>query len=87
MADRDRDRSKKPRKPLRPGKAKTCFFCKEKQHVLDYKDTSRLRKLTNDKGKILPRRTTGNCAKHQRVVTVAVKRARQMAIMPFVAEA
>lgn len=82
----DRERSKKPRKPLRPSKSKHCFFCKEKQHVLDYKDTARLRKLTNEKGKILPRRTTGTCAKHQRIVTAAVKRARTIALLPYVGE-
>lgn len=85
MADRDRDR-KKGRKPLRPSKSKHCYFCKEKQHELDYKDIARLRKLTNEKGKILPRRTTGTCAKHQRLVTATVKRARMIALMPFVGE-
>jgi len=62
------------------------MFCKEKIDFLDYKDTSRLRKLINDKGKILPRRTTGTCAKHQRMVTRAIKRSRAIALLPYVAE-
>ena len=73
-------------KPLRPGRSKQCMFCKEKIDFLDYKDTSRLRKLINDKGKILPRRTTGTCAKHQRMVTRAIKRSRAIALLPYVAE-
>ncbi|MBO4903123.1 MAG: 30S ribosomal protein S18 [Lachnospiraceae bacterium] len=62
---------------------KVCVFCgKEKE--LDYKDAATLKKYVSERGKILPRRITGNCAKHQRALTVAVKRARHVAIMPYV---
>jgi small subunit ribosomal protein S18 len=74
--------AKKERRPKR----KVCNFCAEKQAAVDYKDVSRLRKFVSERGKILPRRISGNCAKHQRLLTVAVKRARVIAFLPFVAE-
>jgi len=67
-------------------KKKVCMFCADKNLELDYKDAEKLKKFISEKGKILPRRVTGLCAKHQREVTVAVKRARQIAILPFTAE-
>ena len=74
--------AKKERRPKR----KVCNLCVEKQTAVDYKDVSRLRKFISERGKILPRRISGNCAKHQRLLTVAVKRARVIAFLPFVAE-
>ena len=65
---------------------KVCPLCGDKNFVLDYKNADQLRKFINDKGKILPRRATGACAKHQRDITIAVKRARQIAILPYTAE-
>ncbi len=62
---------------------KVCIFC-GKDNVIDYKDAAKLKKFVSERGKILPRRITGNCAKHQRELTVAIKRARQLAIMPYV---
>ena len=62
---------------------KVCVFC-GKDNVIDYKDAAKLRKYISERGKILPRRVTGNCAKHQRAVTLAVKRARHLAILPYV---
>ena len=62
---------------------KVCPLCKDKNLVLDYKNPEQLRKFINDKGKILPRRTTGACAKHQRDITLAIKRARHIAILPY----
>ena len=62
---------------------KVCVFC-GKDNVIDYKDANKLKKYVSERGKILPRRVTGTCAKHQRAITVAVKRARHMAIMPYV---
>ena len=62
---------------------KVCTLCHDKNFVLDYKNPEQLRKFINDKGKILPRRTTGACAKHQRDITLAVKRARHIAILPY----
>ena len=67
-------------------KKKVCAFCADKNLVIDYKDAEKLRKYVSEKGKILPRRVTGLCAKHQREVTVAIKRARQIALLPFIAE-
>ena len=67
-------------------KKKVCMFCADKNLELDYKDAEKLKKFISEKGKILPRRVTGLCAKHQREVTVAVKRAKQIAILPFTAE-
>ena len=61
---------------------KVCVFC-GKDNVIDYKDAAKLRKYVSEGGKILPRRITGNCAKHQRELTTAIKRARQMAILPY----
>ncbi len=67
-------------------KKKVCMYCADKNLVLDYKDAEKLKKFISEKGKILPRRVTGLCAKHQREATLAVKRARQIAILPFTAE-
>lgn len=62
---------------------KVCVFCGEKNNELDYKDVNKLKRYVSERGKILPRRITGNCAKHQRALTVAVKRARHIAIMAY----
>ena len=61
---------------------KVCVFC-GKDYVIDYKDTAILKRYVTERGKILPRRITGNCAKHQRALTVAIKRARHLALMPY----
>lgn len=65
---------------------KACPLCSDKNFVLDYKNFDIMKKFVNDKGKILPRRTTGACSKHQRDITLAVKRARQIAILPYTQE-
>lgn len=69
-------------RPKRVKKKKVCSFCMEKAETIDYKDYNRLRKFITERGKILPRRITGNCAKHQRQLTVAIKRARNIALLP-----
>ncbi len=69
------------RTPIRRRK-KVCVFCGE-NNAIDYKDTAKLKRYVSERGKILPRRITGNCAKHQRALTVAVKRARHIALMPY----
>ncbi|MBP9997191.1 MAG: 30S ribosomal protein S18 [Lachnospiraceae bacterium] len=61
---------------------KVCVFC-GKDNTIDYKDTAKLKRYVSERGKILPRRITGNCAKHQRALTVAIKRARHVALMPY----
>ena len=62
---------------------KVCAFFQEKSEHIDYKDVAKLRKYITEKGKILPRRITGTCAKHQREITTAIKRARQVALLPY----
>ena len=63
---------------------KFAIFCGKENNEIDYKDVAKLRKYISERGKILPRRITGNCAKHQRALTVAIKRARHVALMPYV---
>ena len=65
---------------------KFCAFCAEKSTGIDYKDVAKLRKFISESGKIAPRRATGVCAKHQRELAVAIKRARAMALIPYIAE-
>ena len=70
----------------RRGKKKVCAFCVEKTEHIDYKQADKLRRFVTERGKILPRRISGNCARHQRQLTVAIKRAREMALLPYTAE-
>ena len=65
---------------------KVCVFCGDKNGEIDYKDVNKLKRYVSERGKILPRRITGNCAKHQRALTVAIKRARHLALMPYTCE-
>ncbi len=65
---------------------KVCSFCVDKVESIDYKDLNRLRRYTTERGKILPRRISGSCAKHQRQLTAAIKRARNVALLPFTLE-
>lgn len=71
---------------MRRSRKKVCAFCVEKAEVIDYKDIAKLRKFVTERGKILPRRISGTCAKHQRKMTAAVKRSRQVALLPFTTE-
>ena len=84
MSEDRGDRARRPRgrKPRR----KVCQFCVEKVQNIDYKDVTRLRRFTSERGKILPRRMTGTCAKHQRQLATAIKRARAIALLPFAQE-
>ena len=79
MADRPINRGRKARK-------KVCGFCVVKVEHIDYKDIARLRRYMSERGKILPRRVTGTCARHQREITVAIKRARHLALLPYTAD-
>ncbi|MDO9534030.1 MAG: 30S ribosomal protein S18 [Bacillota bacterium] len=74
------------RKEKRKGKKRICNFCVDKVDYIDYKQGERLRRFVTERGKILPRRISGNCAKHQRQLTTAIKRARQMALLPYTSE-
>ena len=78
------DKEQKAFRPKR--KKKVCAFCAEKVEWIDYKDGAKLRKFVSERSKILPRRVTGTCAKHQREVTEAIKRARHMALLPFISD-
>ena len=64
-------------------KKRVCAFCFDKVDIVDYKDFGKLRKFISERGKILPRRMTGTCARHQRPLTVAIKRARHIAVLPY----
>ena len=70
-------------RPNRKGRKKVCSFCVDKVECIDYKDVNKLNKYTSDRAKILPRRVTGTCAKHQRELTTAINRARHVALMPY----
>ncbi|RPJ46898.1 MAG: 30S ribosomal protein S18 [Candidatus Latescibacterota bacterium] len=70
----------------RRGRRKVCRFCADKIKDIDYKDEKRIRRFITDRGKIVPRRISGTCAKHQRMLTTAIKRARQVALIPYVGE-
>ena len=77
----------RPARPFVRGKRKkVCIFCADKVAFFDYKDYNKLRKFISEIGKILPRRMMGTCAKHQREVNTAIKRARQVALLPYVAD-
>ena len=79
--NRNNDEDYNPK--FRKMRKKVCALCANKDLVLDYKNAEQLKKFVNEKGKILPRRATGACAKHQRDITLAVKRARHIAILPY----
>lgn len=71
---------------MRSKRRKVCMFCADKIEHIDYKDTLRLRKCISERAKILPRRITGTCAMHQRQLTVAIKRARHVALLPYISD-
>ena len=85
MAFEKKDVKGGPR-PMRKGRKKVCTFCVEKSEFIDYKDTQKLRRFISERAKILPRRVTGTCAAHQRELTVAIKRARQLALLPYISD-
>ena len=83
------ERTERPERPMRGGRKghrKVCQFCVDKIDYIDYKDVARLRRCMSERAKILPRRVTGTCARHQRDLTTAIKRARQIALVPFVTD-
>ena len=80
------ERKQRPRNMQRRSRRKVCAFCVEKVEHIDYKDVARLRKFITERGKIMPRRMSGVCAKHQRELAIAIKRARQVALLPYIAE-
>lgn len=76
----------RPARPMNRRRKKVCIFCADKIDFIDYKDSGKLRKFISERGKILPRRISGTCAKHQRELNTAIKRARNMALLPFVTD-
>lgn len=75
--------TQKTGRAVRRSRRKVCSFCADKVETIDYKDSVKLRKFLSEKGKILPRRISGTCAKHQRQLTTAIKRARHLALLPY----
>jgi len=88
--DRQPEKERAPRaaRPANPNRRrrKVCIFCEDKITYIDYKDAGKLRKFISEHGKILPRRVSGTCAKHQRELQTAIKRARHVALLPYVGE-
>ncbi len=84
MAQTRDTRTRRPDRSKYIPKRKVCFFCRDKVKHIDYKDTALLRPYISDRGKIAPRRKSGACAKHQRALATAIKRARHLALLPYV---
>jgi len=94
MMNRDRDRDREPKSSrdgdgqtgaFRRGRRRGCSFCADDAQPIDYKDPQALRYFITDRGKVVPRRISGSCAKHQRELTLAIKRSRNIALLPFTA--
>ena len=81
----ERERDDRPQRNRKP-RRKVCQFCADKVEFIDYKDVAKLRRFVSERAKILPRRITGTSAKHQRELTIAIKRARHIALIPYSAE-
>ena len=90
MADAKQNKPERSEAPIKRRtirrRKKVCVFCADENNLIDYKDVNKLKKYVSERGKILPRRITGNCAKHQRALTVAIKRARHIALVPYVVD-
>jgi small subunit ribosomal protein S18 len=84
--DRTENAAVRPQRPVVRRRKKVCIFCADKVDFIDYKDSAKLRKFISERGKILPRRVSGTCAKHQRELNTAIKRARQVALLPYVTD-
>ena len=85
MSEDRGERKPRPRGGRRP-RRKVCSFCVDKIENIDYKDVPRLRRYLSERAKIVPRRVTGTCARHQRQLTVAIKRARHLALLPYISD-
>lgn len=85
MAERNEMNDKSTR-PMKRARKKVCQFCVDRAEFIDYKDVAKLKKCMTERSKILPRRVTGCCAYHQRELTVAIKKARQVALIPYVSD-
>jgi small subunit ribosomal protein S18 len=83
---KEKKESRPRREYRRRPKRKVCVFCTERATFIDYKDVNRLRRFLTERGKIVPRRVSGNCARHQRALAIAIKRARELALLPYTGE-
>ena len=83
---REENNGRRPNGRMRRSRKKVCAFCSDNSEFIDYKDINKLRKYVTERGKILPRRISGTCAKHQRELTSSIKRARNIALLPFTTE-
>ena len=83
---REENNGRRPNGRMRRSRKKVCAFCSDKSEFIDYNDINKLRKYVTERGKILPRRISGTCAKHQRELTSSIKRARNIALLPFTTE-
>ena len=79
----NRQEGRPPKRKFSRGRPRVCIFCKDGIEHIDYKDLNRLRKFLNERSKITPKRISGNCARHQRKLSIAIKRARQMALLAY----
>lgn len=86
MERNNRDREDRGDRRNRKSRKKVCTFCVDNENAIDYKDIAKLRRFLSERAKILPRRVTGTCAHHQRELTVAIKRARHLALLPYVSD-
>ncbi len=86
MSREENNGGRRPNGRMRRSRKKVCAFCSDKSEFIDYKDINKLRKYVTERGKILPRRISGTCAKHQRELTSSIKRARNIALLPFTTE-
>jgi len=86
MSDRKEYNNDKGGRPMKRTRKKVCQFCVDRAEFIDYKDVAKLKKCMTERSKILPRRVTGACAYHQRELTVAIKKARQIALIPYVSD-
>ena len=84
--DRAENTAVRPQRPVVRRRKKVCIFCADKVDFIDYKDSAKLRKFISERGKILPRRISGTCAVHQRELNTAIKRARQVALLPYITD-
>ena len=84
--DRAENTAARPQRPVVRRRKKVCIFCADKVDFIDYKDSAKLRKFISERGKILPRRISGTCAKHQRELNTAIKRSRHVALLPYVTD-
>lgn len=84
--NRSMDKGERGGRPARRPRKKVCAFCVDKAEFIDFKDIAKLRRFMSERSKIVPRRVTGTCARHQRELTTAIKRARHIALLPYVSD-